>query len=113
MLAAVQDSSTSEMSDVSTTDSLSFHRWKVSRFASGGNASTGRIGAHASPVGHGGHEDIHLNTKVQELRSTTRMTRRMTRDFSAKSSVQLDVQGHQRRAGEAMNQAVNNAFSSF
>ena len=66
MQAAIQDSSQSEMADVSTTHLLSFSERGRSLVATGRHAGNGRPDAYTVLFGPGGREHLLLNMEVQE-----------------------------------------------
>ena len=80
MQATIQDSLTSDVSDVSATIVVSFSEGGRSPFATGGNAGTERSDVYAALFGPGGPENILLNMEVQELRRMNLTTRRMSQE---------------------------------
>ena len=108
------------MSDVSTTDVVSFQTSDRSILSNDENAGWERPDANTSIFGAGGHEHVLLKVEVNELSRTNRRTRRMARnDISGmeqtsrlalfhKKTTTPAVRKHQRHAEDAVSQAVLN-----
>ena len=70
----------SAMSDVPTTDAVSFQPKVRSVVSNGGDADLGRLDANTSLFGAGGYEYVLANIEVKELSERSRKTRRMAQD---------------------------------